>query len=840
MRKFSCVSFAVAQLTLLVPGLLQAQKTDAVARTNIRTPLQITNGLAKPMGAYSQNQKLSLVFGLKPPRQEEEDKFLEDLYREGSPDYHKFLTAQQFNERFAPSAADEQAVVDWAVSQGLTVTKRYPNRLIVAAEAPVAQIQRALSVNINRYQLNGAMVFSNDRDPVVPASLSGIVMAVVGLNNVQVMRPHSAAAKPAIYPDYSPGPRAALVEEHHADGDHAKFAAAMAEKKKSGISPAFTTAGFLDPTDIYGSNAYNFNGLYNLGHCCNPNHVASGSPSETSIAIVTVGTQKFSDIQGFHNQFPYLAFNISYINVGGTPTAPDGEGTLDTEWATAMSNSFGSFLDTSHVYVYQGANNSHATFLAMYEQVLTDNRTRVMSTSWGCAEFVCATDDFMNTENAALSAMAAQGWTLVAASDDKGSVADCQHVLVEFPASSPNVVAAGGTTLFLNSDSTFKDEVAWTGGTFAGACADNAGGGGGGFSSKFQVPFYQAFLGQGVRTLPDISLNANYPQAIFVDGSLTAAGGTSIVAPELAGFFAQENAYLLFLQTQGTPCFGNQACAPIGNANYYIYSEQMHAPSYAPHYPFYDITVGCASNDITINNPLTTFFCATPGYDFATGLGSANMLQLAWAINYSAAGDFGPPQAQFFGPAINTWYNTDQTVNMSFSDTTASPRPATGVAGFSVGWDADPAPESTSKPTPGSNDAFYDGPEFPGQLRAALVLSQAGQGCHTARAKAWDNTGTSSGLLSYGPICYDTVPPVTTATLTGTLSGGVYTSSVRVTLSATDKGGGVATRFYSLDNGSLTAYSAPFWFPLPVRTRSFISARTWQVTRRTLVPLHSP
>jgi hypothetical protein len=794
---------------LLVPVSLQAQKPKAVTHTDIRTPLQIANGLARSMGPYNPDQKLRLVFTLKPPKQEEENAFLEALYKEGSPEYHKFLTAEQFNERFAPSAADEQAVVDWVTSQGLTVTNRYPNRLMVDVEAPVAQIQKALNVNINRYQLNSAMVFSNDRDPVIPASLSDKVMAVVGLNNIQVMHPHSTAAKPAVYPDYAPGPAAALVEEHHIDGDHAKFLAAMAERKKSGVTPAFTN-GFLDPVDLYGSNAYNFHALYNLGHCCNPNHVASGSPPETSIAIVTVGTQKFSDIQGFHNQFPYLAYNVSYIDVDGTPTAPDGEGTLDTEWSTAMSNSFGSYLDTSHVYVYQGVNNSHLTFLHMYQRVLMDNTTRVMSTSWGCGEFVCATDAIMDSENAVLSQMAAQGWTLVADADDKGSVADCQHELVEFPASSPNVVAAGGTTLFLNSDSTFNDEVAWTGGTFAGACAENDGGGGGGFSSKFAVPFYQAFLGHGVRTLPDISLNANFPQAIFVDGSLTPAGGTSIVAPELAGFFAQENAYLLFLQTQGLPCFGNQACAPIGNANAYIYLEQQHAPGYAPHYPFYDITVGCASNDITINNAFATFFCATPGYDFATGLGSANMLQLAWAINYSAAGDFGPPQAQFFGPTINTWYNTDQTVSMSFTDTTASPRPPTGLAGFSVGWDADPAPESTSKPTPGSNDAFYDGPAFPGQDRAALILSQAGQGCHTAKAKAWDNTGTSSGVLSYGPICYDTVPPVTTATLSGTLSGGVYTSSVRVTLSATDKGGGVATKLYSLDNGTLTAYSTPF------------------------------
>src|SRR6185437_6604489 len=524
---------------------------------------------------------------------------------------------------------------------------------------------------------------------------------------------------------------------------------------------------------------------------------------------------QISDMQGFHNTFSYLAYNITLFNVDGTPACCDSEGTMDAQWSTAMANSFGASDDTAHVYVYQGANTLLSTFSDIYNHMLTDGHARVMSVSWGCAEITCATSDLMDSQNAIFNAMSAQGWTMVADASDKGSTADCAHTLVEFPASSPNVIAAGGTELHLNSDSTYNSEVAWTGNTFPGACAQNQGGGGGGYSSKWPVPIYQAFLGLGVRTLPDISMNANFartPQAMVFQGSIVGNGGTSIVTPEFAGFIAQENAYLLYLQSLiGANCFGHNACSPIGNANYYIYLEQQHAPAYAPHYPFYDITVGCNSNDVSINNPLAPYYCATPGYDVVTGLGSANMLQLAWAINYSAAGDFGPPQALFSGAAINTWYNTQQFVNVSFFDTTQSIRPATGVAGFSLGWDADPAPESFSKSTPGSGDAFYSGPEFPSQLRGALGLSSAGQGCHFARAKAWDNTGTSSGLLSYGPVCYDTVPPVTTVNLSGTTGGGgIYTSSVKVTLSATDNGSGVAANFYTLDGGAQVQYTAPF------------------------------
>jgi len=247
--KFTCVPFAAIPLAALLPGFLQAQTARPAVQPNARTPIQVTNGSAQLVGLYDQTQKLRVVFGLKPPKAAEEQQFLTALYTRGTPEYHKFLTAQEWNGRFSPSAADEQAVVDWATSQGFTVTQRYPNRLIVDVEAPVAQIQKALGVNINRYQLNGSTAFSNDRDPVIPASPSGIVMSVLGLNNMQVMHSHSSLVRQVACPDYSEGPVAAWGAEGRANGDLTKLAAAMAAKKKNGANPGLTN-GFYDPTDI--------------------------------------------------------------------------------------------------------------------------------------------------------------------------------------------------------------------------------------------------------------------------------------------------------------------------------------------------------------------------------------------------------------------------------------------------------------------------------------------------------------------------------------------------------------------------------------------------------------
>ncbi len=89
-------------------------------------------------------------------------------------------------------------------------------------------------------------------------------------------------------------------------------------------------------------------------------------------------------------------------------------------------------------------------------------------------------------------------------------------------------------------------------------------------------------------------------------------------------------------------------------------------PSYPPHYPYYDVTSGCNSNDVTILYG-TGAYCAGTGYDLTTGWGSFNALQLSWAINSYWLGAFEPPTITLSGPShtqgADNWYNTDQTVS---------------------------------------------------------------------------------------------------------------------------------------------------------------------------------
>jgi hypothetical protein len=801
------------------------------------TPVAVTSGSAQLMGHLDPSQMLRVVVGLQPPNLAEEQEFVAQLQTKDSSLFHQYLTAEQWNARFAPAAEDEQAVVDWAQSQGLTVTQRYDNRLIVDLEGPSASIEKAFGVTLNRYQIGGATYFSNDRDASIPASLGGIIHAIIGLNNIQ--RLHSQYGVTAPGPMYVSGPVKATLAPLQSDDADGQLNSE--DPGSNGPSPDITN-NRLDPTDIWNSNAYDTNALYHLGHCCNPLHNPGNSPPDSSIAIAGAYGYLYSDMSGFQKQYPYLTYNIQPYNVDGTWSCPSGqptcteETTLDVEWAVALSNSRSAVANTAKIYMYQGVDPTLGTFTDIFNYMLSEGYARVMSTSWGCAEIDCVDTGTMDTDDNIFTQMVGQGWTLVAAAGDNGATAGIPNPSgapnlvcdsrdrVEFPASDGNVIAAGGTTLVLGPTGTYLGETGWTGNTSPGSCNSNRGGGGGGCSAYFGRPGYQTDTnchanGAYSRAVPDIALNANSGQNIFYQGKLIGVGGTSIVAPEVAGFFAQENAYL---DTLGSICgitTGTSPCAPLGNANYVIYIEgNKHN---APHDPFYDITSGCNSNDVTAALHLH-YYCAGKGFDQVTGWGSFNMLQLAWAINYNVAADTGAPTIKFSGPKKNHWFDTDQTVSWTVTDTGGKFRP-TGVAGYTDKWDEDPGDE-TSEATPGQGNTFYSGPAHANETKGSLTVAAAGQGCHTANVYAWDNMGLPSGDQTYGPVCYDTVDPKTSYKQSPAAdSYGWNNSAVTVTLTAEDPGApatgsGVEHTYYALDDlfcskvaiAACTVYSGPF------------------------------
>lgn len=809
---------SIAVIFMLAAGFNALGQNNPTKSPAGEPPRAVRNGRATLVGHFSvPTQMRRLDFALVTPHPDQEEQFLKELMTPGSPQFHKFLTADQWIARFSPSVADEQAVVDWAASQGLTVTHRFPNRLIVDVEGPIATIEKALGVRINSYLMDGYTYFANEREPVLPPGVVGIIRAVEGLNNFPLMQPASFHGPVAPGPIYTPGPVVGQAQTYHADGNRAEYEKARAALHANLDLTPHITSGAYDPTDIYAANAYDYGALQNLGHCCNPNNVSGGAPPQASIAIAAYGNLQytgsfsphanFTDILGFQAQYSYLAFNITATTIDGGPgfctvtsTQPcsaDLETTLDTEWTTATANSFGSYLDTAQIFLYEGEGGYPGNVV---NQILSDGNARVFTTSFGCGipggEDNCPSG-VVSSLHSMFNSMAGQGWTMMSASGDQGATADCATTSVSYPASDPDIVAVGGTTL-QSSGATgiFASEVAWTGGTGANSCTKNAGGSTGGCSTLFPVPGYQTGSNGSCgtqRSVPDIALNANVKQNMYYNGKLFGIGGTSIASPMLAGFFAQEGAYLTYLDTvTGNNCGSeHEDCEQIGApnggmgiGNYYLYNFGLNpsTPSSPPHYPFYDITSGCNTNDITAANPSLTFYCAGPGYDLVTGWGTANMLQLAWAINTYLAGDFSPPAVNFTYPGITgQWYNTPQTVNWTVADTSGNGAVPNGVAGFSQAWDSDPGDVYLGNRA-STNNSYFSGPEFPNATAGNLTLNSSNEGCHTANVRTWDNGGTS-GDSTFGDICYDDIPPVVNC---GSPDGLWHGANVSIACTASD------------------------------------------------------
>jgi kumamolisin len=207
----------------------------------------------------------------------------------------------------------------------------------------------------------------------------------------------------------------------------------------------------------------------------------------------------------------------------------------------------------------------------------------------------------MSAFDSAAEDAAALGVTICAASGDDGSsdgeTDGANHV--DFPASSPNILACGGTSLS-GSGSKITSETVWNDGTQGGAS-------GGGYSTQFSLPTWQSSAGikppsGGGRGVPDVSGNAdpNTGYQVLVDGESLVIGGTSAVAPLWSGLIALLN------QKRGTP---------VGLLQPLIYALPKSDSA------FHDITSG--------NNGA---FSAGPGWDAATGLGSPAGTKLETAL----------------------------------------------------------------------------------------------------------------------------------------------------------------------------------------------------------------
>ena len=235
---------------------------------------------------------------------------------------------------------------------------------------------------------------------------------------------------------------------------------------------------------------------------------------------------------------------------------------LDVEWAHAIAP--GATID-----LVEASSDSTANLLAAVNEARNLANVSVVSMSWGASEFASETadDKYFTTPAGHI------GVTFVAASGDDGAAAGA-----EWPASSPNVLAVGGTTLTLTSSGAYSSETAWS---------DSEGGA----SIYEKTPSYQTDADIGTtRTTPDVSYDADPNTGLAVydtygDNGWTVYGGTSAGTPQWAALVALADQERV-AKGEGT-LDGATGTLP---AIYSLYSSGDTSSTYTA--AFHDITTG--------------------------------------------------------------------------------------------------------------------------------------------------------------------------------------------------------------------------------------------------------
>lgn len=524
---------------------------------------------ASYVGTASAQQQLDLSIGLKLRNQQELDSLLSAIYNPRSSLYHHFLTPQQFAARFAPTADQQQQVIDYLRGQGIAVSHVTSNGLFLDAQASVATVQTAFGVKINNYKIGPRQFYANANAPSVPSQLSSLILSIGGMDNSVKLRPLNSGA---------------TLKSANKHTAHA-------------LKPL---AGY-GPTDLLG--AYD----------ANPLHQASIQGSGQTVAVFELDGFQQSDITTYAKNNNLGTPNVTTQLVDGATTAAGAgaiEVELDIEVVDAMA-------PQAAQVVYIGPNTTQGVN-DTYNKIVTDNKTQVMTTSWGECETQSGTSELQALDNI-FKQGSAQGMTMFAAAGDSGAY-DCNdtNLAVDSPAGDPYITGVGGTNL-QTSNGIYGSESVWSDPTDTQRSPEGSGGGGG-ISSLFKQPTWQTGPGvsnqysNGNREVPDVSADADPQTGYNIYCTVTAAGcpttgsvvvgGTSAAAPLWAGSLALINEYL---QKQGKD--------RAGFASPLLYSLGSSTQQYAP---FHDVTSG--------NN---LYYPATAGYDEASGLGSPDIYNIA-------------------------------------------------------------------------------------------------------------------------------------------------------------------------------------------------------------------
>src|SRR5438477_5903503 len=175
-----------APQTLAAPRPLITQSVDESQLTTLQGN---THPLARPefdLGTAAGSlpmKRMLLVLKRSPEQEAALRKLLDDQQDKASPNYHKWLTPEQFGRQFGPADQDLQAVTSWLQMHGFQVSQVTKGRTVIEFSGTAAQVQEALHTSIHKFVVNGEEHWANASDPQIPAALAAVVAGVNTLHN---------------------------------------------------------------------------------------------------------------------------------------------------------------------------------------------------------------------------------------------------------------------------------------------------------------------------------------------------------------------------------------------------------------------------------------------------------------------------------------------------------------------------------------------------------------------------------------------------------------------------------------------------------------------------------
>jgi subtilase family serine protease len=476
--------------------------------------------------------------------QAELDALLAGQQNPASPDYHRWLSPQEFRSRFAPREADVRAVSRWLSDEHFDTVAVPKNHLFVTASGTVAQVEQAFQVNEALYRVDGQTVRAPDTDPVIPAALAPTVTAVTGLDSAYALaEPRTKTAPPPPPTGTSLGP----CSHYWGEKTSSRFPNPFAP----GRALPWLICGYT-PSQI--ASAYGVDDLRARG--------LDGRGQTIAITGAFFSPTIRSDVQSFSRSFGLPAVHYSEVVAPGTLRYPKDPGetqnwyieqALDVEWTHAIA--------PRARIVYVGAANTTKGLDQALNEVVDKRLADVVSNSWGMAESDASKGE-VRALNSVFEQAQAQGMEMVFASGDNGdNVAATGRASGGFPDSSPLVTSVGGTSLAIGSAGQRLWETGWgtTESTWNGSrwAPSFPGsflyGAGGGASALYAKPAYQDGIVPGTqRAEPDVSLVADPQTGVLFTQTFSKPnggteqkqswiGGTSLSAPLMAGLATLAN-----------------------------------------------------------------------------------------------------------------------------------------------------------------------------------------------------------------------------------------------------------------------------------------------------------